>query len=173
MADEKNFPKRDGDFGPGNNKRQLHPLHTSPSSSMASTELKLNLLGWTESDVHSWLSSLGFPQYETQIRGGRPLALLFSSHPTDRPVYHQRITSQAMSSLSSTQIHSRRLVLRRSVNGFRFLSTSITPNSPTTSPSNRTITSLRVCRHAPNVHVPRLTGTFCRGGGRQARRPER
>ena len=46
---------------------------------MASTELKLNLLDWAESDVHSWLSSIGFPQYETQIRGDRPPGLLFSA----------------------------------------------------------------------------------------------
>jgi hypothetical protein len=27
------------------------------------------LLDWDESDVHQWLSSLGFPQYESQVRG--------------------------------------------------------------------------------------------------------
>ena len=27
------------------------------------------LLDWDESDVHAWLSSLGLPQYERQIRG--------------------------------------------------------------------------------------------------------
>lgn len=59
--------------------------YTSYSSSMASAELRQNLLDWTESDVHSWLSSVGFPQYETQIRGGRPPTLLFTFLSTDRP----------------------------------------------------------------------------------------
>ena len=147
-------------------------LPISSSSSMASTELKPNLLDWTEFEVHSWLSSIGFPQYETQIRGGRPPTLLFSQ-PTDRPVYPQRITSQAMSSLPSMPIHLRRLVLRRSASGFRFSSTFITSNSPITSPSSRTIMFLRVCRRALEIHVPRLTVAFCSGGGRQTGRPER
>jgi len=28
-----------------------------------------HILDWDESDVHNWLSSLGYPQYESQIRG--------------------------------------------------------------------------------------------------------
>ena len=28
-----------------------------------------HILDWDETDVHSWLSSLGYPQYESQIRG--------------------------------------------------------------------------------------------------------
>jgi len=66
---------------PRNNKGDKYVrlrIHTSYSSSMASAELRPNLLEWTESEVHSWLSSIGFPQYETQIRGGRPPTLLFS-----------------------------------------------------------------------------------------------
>lgn len=35
---------------------------------MASAELRPSLLEWTESDVNSWLSSIGFPQYEIQLR---------------------------------------------------------------------------------------------------------
>jgi len=27
------------------------------------------LLDWDESDVHQWLSGLGFSQYESQVRG--------------------------------------------------------------------------------------------------------
>ena len=140
---------------------------------MASTELKPSLLDWSESDVYSWLSSIGFPQYEAQIRGGRPPTLLLSPQPTDRSVYHQRITSQAMFSLSSMPIHLRRLVLQRSASGFRFSSTFITSNSPITSLSNRTIIFLRVCRHALKVHISRLTVASCSGGGRQAGRPKR
>ena len=93
--------------------------------------------------------------------------------PTDRSVYHQRITSQAMFSLPSVPIHSKRLVLRRSANGFRFSSTSITSNSPITSPSNRTIIFLPVCCHTLKVYVSRLTVASCSGGGRQTGRPER
>lgn len=139
---------------------------------MASTELRTKLLEWTESDVHSWLSSIGFPQYETQIRGGHPPTLLFFQR-TDPPVSHQRITSQAMSSLSSTPIHSRRLESRRSVSDFRFSNTYITPNSPTTSPSNRITISLLVC--PPHVKSPRLKTyghSFCSRGRRQARWPK-
>jgi len=148
-------------------------LPTSYSSSMASTELKPSLLDWTEFDVHSWLSSIGFPQYETQIRGGRPPTLLFSPQPTDCSVYHQRITSQAMFSLPSIPIHLKRLVSRQSANGFRFSSIFITSSSPITSPSNRTIIFLRVCHYALKVHISRLTVASCSGGGRQARRPKR
>jgi hypothetical protein len=28
-----------------------------------------SILDWDEDDVHRWLSSLGFPQYEAQIKG--------------------------------------------------------------------------------------------------------
>jgi len=28
-----------------------------------------HILDWDEVDVHNWLSSLGYPQYERQIRG--------------------------------------------------------------------------------------------------------
>jgi hypothetical protein len=28
-----------------------------------------HILDWDETDVHTWLSSLGYPQYESQIRG--------------------------------------------------------------------------------------------------------
>jgi hypothetical protein len=28
-----------------------------------------HILDWDETDVHNWLSSLGYSQYETQIRG--------------------------------------------------------------------------------------------------------
>ena len=40
--------------------------------------------------------------------------------PTDSTVSHQRITSQAMFSLSSMQIHSRKSALQRSASGSRF-----------------------------------------------------
>lgn len=132
-------------------------LHTSYSSSMASAELRPNLLDWTESDVHYWLSSIGFPQYETQIRGGPQRTLLFSFQSTDHSASHQRITSQAMSSLYLTLTHSRRLVLRRLASGFRSSNTSIMSNSTTTSPSNRTTISLRVCSYTPKAHISGLT----------------
>ena len=34
-----------------------------------------NINEWDETDVHSWLSSLGYPQYEGQIRGAKRLGL--------------------------------------------------------------------------------------------------
>ena len=32
-------------------------------------DLRANIMDWDESDVHLWLSQLGLPQYENQIRG--------------------------------------------------------------------------------------------------------
>ena len=29
----------------------------------------LNIMEWDENDVQSWLANLGFPQYESQIKG--------------------------------------------------------------------------------------------------------
>jgi len=37
-----------------------------------------HILDWDETDVHSWLSSLGYPQYESQIRG-----ILFTKYLID------------------------------------------------------------------------------------------
>jgi hypothetical protein len=51
-----------------------------------------HIIEWDESDVHAWLSSLGYPQYESQIRG--PLI----SHPRllFLNITLQNITSRAM-----------------------------------------------------------------------------
>ncbi|GJE91066.1 hypothetical protein PsYK624_072140 [Phanerochaete sordida] len=35
---------------------------------ISSVELRSNIMEWDEGDVHAWLSTLGFPQYENQIR---------------------------------------------------------------------------------------------------------
>lgn len=42
-----------------------------PSSAMdaSSNELRTSILDWDENDVHNWLSKLGFPQYEQQVKG--------------------------------------------------------------------------------------------------------
>lgn len=37
--------------------------------SMDSSSNDRHILDWDESDVQSWFSSLGYPQYERQIRG--------------------------------------------------------------------------------------------------------
>lgn len=36
---------------------------------MDSSSNDRHILDWDESDVQSWFSSLGYPQYERQIRG--------------------------------------------------------------------------------------------------------
>ena len=35
----------------------------------SSIELRTNILDWDENDVHNWLTKLGFPQYEQQVKG--------------------------------------------------------------------------------------------------------
>ena len=35
----------------------------------SSIELRTSMLEWDENEVHSWLSKLGFPQYEHQVKG--------------------------------------------------------------------------------------------------------
>lgn len=37
-----------------------------------SFESRTSILQWDETDVHIWFSKLGFPQYESQIRGASP-----------------------------------------------------------------------------------------------------
>lgn len=37
-----------------------------------SFELKPSILDWDENDVHNWLTKLGFPQYEQQVKGTLP-----------------------------------------------------------------------------------------------------
>lgn len=38
-----------------------------------------HILDWDETDVHKWLSSLGYPQYESQIRGMNAFSIQFIS----------------------------------------------------------------------------------------------
>ena len=45
------------------------------------SEHRTNIIEWDEVDVHAWLSKLGFPQYEQQIRGA-VLFFMLLSHPS-------------------------------------------------------------------------------------------
>lgn len=72
-----------------------------PSSAMdaSSNELRTSILDWDENDVHNWLSKLGFPQYEQQVKG----VFFYSSRRYDQsPMAFQSTTYPAMSSAFST-----------------------------------------------------------------------
>jgi hypothetical protein len=44
-----------------------------------------HILDWDESDVHNWFSTLGYPQYERQIRGSvLPIPTLRRSYSPSR-----------------------------------------------------------------------------------------
>ena len=103
---------------------RLHPRPGSPSSppclsplllamDAASIELR-PLYDWDENDVHLWLSKLGFPQYEQQVRG---MSASLSVDTSSRPTLSQSTTYPAMSSVSSIQKASRRWALLLSASG--------------------------------------------------------
>ena len=58
-----------------------HPSAPSPAMDASSIEHRTSILEWDHSDVHSWLSALGYPQYEQQVKGLSPLP---PHHPTTR-----------------------------------------------------------------------------------------
>ncbi len=33
------------------------------------SQAERNIVDWDENDVHNWLTNLGYPQYESQIKG--------------------------------------------------------------------------------------------------------
>jgi hypothetical protein len=53
-----------------------------PLLAMDNTPPETHIHEWDESDVHSWLASIGYPQYEAQIRG------LVLYVPCNTPVTH-------------------------------------------------------------------------------------
>jgi len=61
----------------------LTPLHRSSQSSMDADLGDRPLLEWQPADVHRWLSSIGFFQYELQLKGefGIASCLCFSDSP--------------------------------------------------------------------------------------------
>ena len=44
-------------------------LSAPPAMDASSPELRTSILDWDENDVHAWLTKLGFPQYEQQVKG--------------------------------------------------------------------------------------------------------
>lgn len=55
------------------------------SMDVASVELRASIHDWDEADVHAWLSTLGLPQYENQIRGTSSMYVCASACLTDSP----------------------------------------------------------------------------------------
>lgn len=49
---------------------------------VASVELRASIQDWDEGDVHAWLTTLGLPQYENQIRGMSPMCYSDPRPPT-------------------------------------------------------------------------------------------
>ena len=47
----------------------LVALSSPATMEVSSFELKADIKQWDENDVHAWLTSLGYPQYGSQIRG--------------------------------------------------------------------------------------------------------
>ena len=55
----------------------------------SSIELRTNILDWDENDVHNWLTKLGFPQYEQQVKGSclsRSLSSLFPNPAVEHSI---------------------------------------------------------------------------------------
>ena len=55
----------------------------------SSIELTTSILDWDENDVHNWLSKLGFPQYEQQVKGSclsRSLPPLFPNPAVEHSI---------------------------------------------------------------------------------------
>ena len=90
-----------------------------PSSAMdaSSIELTTSILDWDENDVHIWLSKLGFPQYEQQVRGTSPPSSVDTNHP---PTLSQSTTYPAMSYVYLILRASRRWGSQPSANVWRF-----------------------------------------------------
>ena len=59
------------------------------------------LLDWDESDVHQWLSSQGFPQYESQVRGMNLTFFLIKRHESNVPYIEHKIRGDSLCQLDA------------------------------------------------------------------------
>jgi protein STE50 len=68
------------------------------------TEPKGNMLAWDETDVHVWFTKLGFPQYESQIRGSYSYPTSSSSVASLIYSTENNVTGEILSVLDSDSI---------------------------------------------------------------------
>jgi hypothetical protein len=52
----------------------------------------LNIMEWDENDVQSWFAHLGFPQYETQIKGWLRVLVGFQRSASYQGIFYQNTT---------------------------------------------------------------------------------
>jgi hypothetical protein len=128
-------------------------LHFHPSEPVASLSNMVptdkSILEWDEGDVQAWLTTLGYSQYESQIRGRLPPLLrmqpVLSAH-------HQNITFLAMFYAYSTRKGSRRSVSLPLANVSPSSRRCTYSKSPTMSQSRQTITFHLVSSFAGHNH---------------------